>query len=395
MHADVAIKVEKASKKYCMSLKRSMTYGILDITRNALGLSSRPQVLREDEFWAVDEVSFEVRRGETLGIIGHNGSGKTTLLKMLNGIFWPDRGKISVRGKVGALIGVGAGFHPLLTGRENIYLNAAILGMSRTEVDRNFDAIVAFADIGDFLDVPVKYYSSGMFVRLGFAVASHCEPDVLLIDEILAVGDASFRARCYDIIYSKLQSTATIFVSHDMSQVNRICDSVMLLDRGKARHFASTSAGIAAYFDTLCEEGAMLHGNGQASLADLRVLGPQGPDSLAMGRPLEIVFRLRVALGISDISVILSTLALDRLPVAFASFTTSLSEGGAERVIRFRSPRLTLAPGKYSLSIAVFDETRCTQILWHYNVCPFKVHGEAEHVVPVVLLGDWQAENPS
>jgi len=186
---NLAIKVESVSKKYFKSPKRSMLYGVKDIARNTFGLSSHSDELRKDEFWAVDEVSFEVKKGETLGMIGPNGSGKTTMLKMLNGIFWPDKGKIAVKGRVGALIEVGAGFHPLLTGRENVYINAAILGMTKKETDKKFDDIIKFADIGDFLDVPVKHYSSGMFVCLGFAVAVHCEPEILLVDEVLAVGD--------------------------------------------------------------------------------------------------------------------------------------------------------------------------------------------------------------
>ena len=181
MNDEVAIKAENVSKKFCKSLKSSMLYGVEDIIRNSLCLSSNSHLLRKDEFWAVDDVSFEVKRGETLGIIGPNGAGKTTILKLLNGIFWPDKGKITIKGKVGALISVGAGFHPMLTGRENIYLNSAILGMSRDEVNKKFDDIVEFSEIGDFLDTPVKFYSSGMFVRLGFAVAIHCKLDILLV----------------------------------------------------------------------------------------------------------------------------------------------------------------------------------------------------------------------
>src|SRR3989338_5925733 len=195
MGEDLAIRVEGVSKKYCKSLKRSMLYGMADVARNLCGLRSPSGLLRPREFWAVDDVSFEVRRGESFGLIGPNGSGKTTLLKMLNGIFWPDKGKITTRGRVGALIAVGAGFHPLLTGRENIYINGAILGMNKREIDKKFDSIVEFADIGDFLDSPVKHYSSGMFVRLGFAIAIHCEPDILLLDEVLAVGAINFQKK--------------------------------------------------------------------------------------------------------------------------------------------------------------------------------------------------------
>ncbi|MFC2051136.1 ABC transporter ATP-binding protein [Chloroflexota bacterium] len=162
MDDEITIKVDHVSKKFCRYLKRSMLYSMQDIGRNLLGMSTKSDKLRKDEFWAVDYVSFEVRRGETLGIIGANGSGKTTLLRMLNGIFMPEKGKIEVKGRVGALIDIGAGFHPMLTGRENIYIKGTILGMSNKEMYDKFDGIVAFADIGDFLGMPVKNYSSGM-----------------------------------------------------------------------------------------------------------------------------------------------------------------------------------------------------------------------------------------
>ena len=198
--SDIAIKAEHVSKKFCKSLRYVMTYGAADITRDFFSIKSKTEELRDGEFWAVNDVSFELKRGETLGIIGPNGSGKSTILKMLNGIYLPDHGRLKIEGRVGALIEVGAGFHPMLTGRENIYVNGTILGLSKREIDKKFDGIVDFADIGDFLDSPVKHYSSGMFVRLGFAVAVHCEPDVLLIDEVLAVGDTEFNLKCYQKI---------------------------------------------------------------------------------------------------------------------------------------------------------------------------------------------------
>ncbi len=248
MDNDIAIKVDHVSKKYCKSLKRSMLYGLMDIAKNTLGLSSHSENLRKDEFWAVDDVSFEVKKGETFGIIGPNGSGKTTLLKMLNGIFWPDKNKITVKGRVGALIEVGAGFHPLLTGRENIYINAAILGMTKKEVDEKFDDIVEFADIGDFIDAPVKHYSSGMFVRLGFAVAVHCEPDILLVDEVLAVGDTVFRNKCYQRLDKiKKNNVAIVFVSHDLYTVEKFCDRGILLYDGKIKSGGEISSVISDY----------------------------------------------------------------------------------------------------------------------------------------------------
>lgn len=234
MENNLSIKVENVSKKYCKSLKRSMFYGVKDITRNSLGLTSNSHILRKGEFWALDDISFEVRKGETLGIIGANGAGKTTILKLLNGIFWPDKGKITIKGKTGALIAVGAGFHPMLSGRENIYLNGAILGMNRQEIDNDFDKIVKFADIGDFLDTPVKFYSSGMFVRLGFAIAVYCNPDILLVDEVLSVGDLEFRLKCRREISRFIQKDKTaVIISHNMNTIRNVSDRVIWLDKGK------------------------------------------------------------------------------------------------------------------------------------------------------------------
>jgi ABC-type polysaccharide/polyol phosphate transport system ATPase subunit len=253
---DIVIKVEQVSKKYCKSLKRSMLYGIEDIGRNMVGLSSRSDRLRKNEFWAVDDVSFELKKGETLGIIGPNGSGKTTLLKMLNGIFWPDKGKITVKGRVGALIEIGAGFHPLLTGRENIYINAAILGMTKKEVDSKFNDIVEFADIGDSLDTPVKFYSSGMFVRLGFAVAIHCRPDILLVDEILAVGDTDFRRKSADRMKDLITNNdcSIILVSHNMHSVTAIANKAILLNNG-AILASGDVKNVVAQYDLMMRPG--------------------------------------------------------------------------------------------------------------------------------------------
>ena len=229
-----------------------MFYGIQDIVKIMMGMASPHTDLRADEFWAINDISFEIQRTEMVGIIGPNGSGKTTLLKMLNGIFWPDRGSITVNGKVGALIAVGAGFHPMLTGRENIYINGAIMELSRKEIDERFNDIVAFADIGDFLDMPVKHYSSGMFVRLGFAVAVYCESDILLVDEVLSVGDLSFQnksLRRLDEIRQKAH--AVILVSHNLEHVRNLCDKVILMDEGKIVFMGNTQEALLTYYDVM------------------------------------------------------------------------------------------------------------------------------------------------
>lgn len=230
-----------------------MLYGIEDISRDLLHLPNTSDKLRKDEFWAVDDVSFEVKRGECLGIIGRNGAGKSTLLKMLNGIILPDKGKITIKGKVGALIEVGAGFHPMLTGRENIYVNGAILGMSKREIDKKFDEIVDFAELEEFIDMPVKHYSSGMYVRLGFAIAVQLKPEILIVDEVLAVGDASFRAKCLNQIRQFINNNCIILVSHNMHDINRVANKTILLQKGIIKPSKTISDCIATYEITCME----------------------------------------------------------------------------------------------------------------------------------------------
>lgn len=246
---DKVIEVEGVSKKFCHHLRRSMFYGTLDTTRSMCGIPYDRGRLRKAEFWALQDVSFDLRKGETLGIIGQNGCGKSTLLRLLNGIFPPDTGRITVRGRVSALIAIGAGFHPHMTGRENIYLNAAILGMTSEEIRERFDAIINFAEIGDFIDAPVSTYSSGMYVRLGFAIAVHSYPDILVVDEILSVGDLAFQNKCLRKIFEiKQRGTSIVYVSHAIDSVRVICDRILLLDHGKVLHIGDKDDGIMKYY---------------------------------------------------------------------------------------------------------------------------------------------------
>lgn len=226
-----------------------MKYSFIDIGQSFLGKPPL-NILRPKEFWAIRNVSFTVAKGEAVGIIGANGSGKSTLLKMLNGTFMPDHGEIILRGKTGALLEIGLGFHPLLTGRENIYLNATILGMSTREIDKKFSDIVEFSGISDFLDTPVKNYSSGMYVRLGFSIAIHLEPEILLIDEILSVGDESFRKRSLKKMKEIRQNGATIiFVSHGLEQVNSFCQRAIWLEKGRIKKIGQAELVTKAYLN--------------------------------------------------------------------------------------------------------------------------------------------------
>ncbi len=230
---EIILKVEGVSKKFSYSLRDVLKYGTKRLFREFLGLPSRTERLERGEFWALDEVSFELGRGQTLGIIGRNGAGKSSLLKIINGIFLPDRGRVAIKGTAAGLIEIGAGFQPNLTGRENIYVIASILGMTKQQVDAVFDDIIEFADIGRFIDSPVQGYSSGMIVRLGFAIHVFQKPDLLLVDEILAVGDFEFQQKCLEKITAMKQEMGMILVSHSMPTIARFCDRVILLNRGK------------------------------------------------------------------------------------------------------------------------------------------------------------------
>jgi lipopolysaccharide transport system ATP-binding protein len=249
MSSDVLIRVDHVQKKFCRSLKKSLWYGVQDICSEFNPFANPDSELRQGEFWAVDDTSFEVRRGECLGLIGHNGAGKTTLLKMLTGLIKPDRGRIEMRGRVGALIALGAGFNPILTGRENIYVNATILGLKKKEIDQKLEDIIDFADVGDFIDTPVQSYSSGMQVRLGFAIATAIEPEILLLDEVLAVGDMAFRIKCYNRIGRLQKNAATILVTHDMSYISTVCNRILFMSHGKGSYFPDRNAGIQRYID--------------------------------------------------------------------------------------------------------------------------------------------------
>jgi lipopolysaccharide transport system ATP-binding protein len=209
-------------------------------------------------FWSLSDVSFTVERGEALGIIGPNGAGKSTLLKILSEITAPTKGTIRLHGRLSALIEVGSGFHPELTGRENVFLSGSILGMRRAEIVAKLDQIIAFADIGDFIDAPVKWYSSGMYVRLGFAIAAHLDPQILLVDEALAVGDEAFQGKCYDRITALRRSGKTIiFISHDLHAVERLCDRALLMQNGRIALDGPAPDVICAYRRAVADGGAL------------------------------------------------------------------------------------------------------------------------------------------
>ena len=304
---DTVIKIERLGKKYLLAHKSPQRYialrDVLVERSKRLGRRLRHPFTKSageknpavEDFWALSDLSFEVKEGERVGVIGRNGAGKSTLLKVLSRITEPTTGCVSLRGRVASLLEVGTGFHPELTGRENIYLNGAILGMSKAEIRRNFDAIVDFAGVEKFLDTPVKRYSSGMYVRLAFAVAAHLDTEILMIDEVLAVGDAEFQKKCMGKMdeVSHKQGRTILFVSHNMGAISQLCNRVVCLDRGRvALDTPDVSAGVREYLNVARDTSATAEWRNPGNLFEnpwfkpLR-FGLYGEDGKAIAGPLE------------------------------------------------------------------------------------------------------------
>jgi lipopolysaccharide transport system ATP-binding protein len=270
--SEYLVTAENVSKKFCRSLKRSLYYGVRDLGSEIIGRNKNSDQLRAEEFWAVKDVSFAVKRGETLGLIGHNGAGKTTMLRMLNGLIKPDQGRIEIKGRMQALIALGAGFNPVLSGRENIYVNASVLGFSKKEIDQLFDEIVNFSELEEFIDMPVQSYSSGMAVRLGFSVAAHLEPDILLVDEVLAVGDLAFKTKCQLRIQELRNSgVAIILVSHNLHTISHVCNRAITFERGKILFEGDTELAIDAYRASLIERSDGFAKSLKAGTGEIRI----------------------------------------------------------------------------------------------------------------------------
>jgi lipopolysaccharide transport system ATP-binding protein len=360
----LALKFESVTKRYRIGRPRSITDAVSLLRRRLAGESGQSQ-----RHAALNEVSFELARGGSLGIVGRNGAGKTTILKLLSSVTWPSEGRVLVRGRVISLIELGAGFHPELTGRENIYLHAAILGLPRREVDACFDDIVDFADIRKFVDSPVKWYSSGMYASLGFSVAAFSRPDVLLVDEVLAVGDSAFQRRAMDKMQDFLRDGRTVvFVSHDMGNVRGLCSQAIWLDRGRIRARGETEQVVAAYVDTINAESAsasssrdrseMRGGSGEVRFTDVSLLdwGGNAAELLTSGEPLTVraryvahrrvrrpVFRFAVASPLHGVVVAIADSRMAEIP--------EWLEGPGEIECSFRS--LPLRPGTYTLQLSI------------------------------------------
>ena len=455
MSHDILVKVDSVSKKFCRSLRRSLWYGVCDIaselipaykgsidgingepaggfaepdasqvsvpSRESKPTTDRPSGLRPGEFWALHNVSFELRRGECLGLIGRNGAGKTTLLKILNGLIKPDTGRVQLRGTVGAMIALGAGFNPILTGRENIYVAASLRGLSKKQTDAKLDEIIDFAEIGEFIEAPVQTYSSGMQVRLGFSVAISLTPDILLIDEVLAVGDMGFKHKAYNAIYKIMETAAVIFVSHSIAQVAKVCNRGMLI-RKAGPCILSERVGevIDAYLDEFESGSLRVLGSRRAEVLRLSVQGGREADAVAIeiqpgakssrnncprlrhGDALSLKIVLKIDSEVRRFHVTVIFTDMETREVAQCSSVNArdaFKNDSALNCIQLDLPSLIFNKGKYSLTLFVFEKSaigaaRGEILIVYERLLEFQVLAESViyGVSPIQLQGDWRQE---
>jgi len=360
---------------------------------------SLPQ-LRKDEFWAVNDVSFELKRGECLGLIGHNGAGKSTLLKMLNGLIKPDHGRITMKGRIGALIELNVGFNPVLTGRENVYIYGSILGFSKKEIDLKYDKIVEFAEMADFMEMPFRSYSSGMKVRLGFAVAMQMEPDVLIIDEILAVGDVGFRYKCYDAINNMIKKAAVIIVSHHMQHIDRLSSQCLLLDKG------SVKAQNQAINKTITEYYRILkHSNKIFSEKNCRIdniiinsnnIVPNCDIKLNQMGSFELQFSIDIPYTYKELDINITFMNLAFEPIAgIRSNGQNMTISNTEnpKLISVKLDRIQLGTSSFYISITIADSKSGRVLIWNHAVSRILTYGTDYLPFPVNFYANWSIKD--
>jgi len=355
---DIAIRVDGLGKRYQIG-QREPYVALRDVLMEAV---RRPRRAVPQTIWALKDVSFEIKPGEVAGIIGRNGAGKSTLLKILARVTKPTEGAADIWGRVGSLLEVGTGFHPELTGRENIYLNGAILGMRRAEIDRKFDEIVAFAETEQFLDTPVKHYSSGMRVRLAFAVAAHLEPEILLVDEVLAVGDAAFQKKCIGKMGDVTKSGRTIlFVSHNMAAIQNLCASAYLLEQGRIATSGKTEHVVEQYLRTVrgSERTSLVdrpdrRGDGRLRFVEFSATAGDDGGTVMCGQPATLTVRYRGATRPRNVALhicVFTALGEGALYLDNEMVGQPFTELPAEGAMVCRLDRMPLLPGNYSVNL--------------------------------------------
>jgi lipopolysaccharide transport system ATP-binding protein len=397
------VRLENVSKQFLLNLERHRSFQDIFVHRfKRKGTQSI--------FWALRDVSFELAQGESIGIIGPNGSGKSTTLKLISRIIHPTSGRITVSGRLSALLELGAGFHPDLTGRENIYLNGSLLGLNRRQMARKLDEIVSFANLGQFIDIPVRNYSSGMYVRLGFSVAVHTEPEILLVDEVLAVGDAAFQRKCLDRIEQlQREGVSILFVSHSLDIVEKVCERCIWMDEGRIRADDTAEAVIAQYtWHSHVEDAAELTegskrrwGSGGVTIEQVSFEDASGRERKVFftGEPLVVKICYHASRPIQrpvfGLAIHHSNGAHITGPnTQFAGYEISSIEG--EGIIKYTVPSLPLLQGTYYLSVAVHDWEDLQMYDYHDRLYAFQVFRKGEERYGLITLkGDWSQVGPS
>ncbi|MEA2568303.1 MAG: lipopolysaccharide transport system ATP-binding protein [Acidobacteriota bacterium] len=392
MTSDAVLAVSHLSKKYCRELRRALWYGVVDTARELLP-SARALTLRAGEFLALDDVSFDVRAGDALAVIGANGAGKSTLLRILYGLLKPDGGEVRLRGRVEALIELGTGFNPLLTGRENIGVGAALYGLTRRETDVLAEEVVEFAEVAEAIDAPVQSYSSGMKARLAYALAAHLKPDILLVDEVLAVGDAAFQRKCVSHMNAYLErGGALLFVSHNTHQIQSLCNRGILLERGRLTFTGTAVETLNRMFEQRlgATPGERVSAPAIGPIVITEVLAePLQRDEIRSGEPLRITIRYRADEPV-DVAWGFSIWTADQwVCVCGESDLTRRTLPSGDGELTCVIPRLPLVGGRYSLRAAIQDfETKQPLALygWHDAAATLDVRSDA------TLLGNAQME---
>jgi lipopolysaccharide transport system ATP-binding protein len=379
--ASLAIRVSGLGKRYRIGQRetyRSLRDSVMSaVTAPARWLTNTPPAPANDTFWALKDVSLDVERGEIIGVIGHNGAGKSTLLKILSRISEPTEGRVEVRGRVGSLLEVGTGFHPELTGRENIYLNGAILGMKRAEIARKFDEMVAFAEVERFIDTPVKHFSSGMYLRLAFSVAAHLEPEVLLVDEVLAVGDAAFQKKCLGKMGDVAREGRTIlFVSHNLPAIEKLCQRAVIISAGRIVKEGDPVDCIATYLGSKESPSSALEllryprhdPRLTPVLAELELLNRDGEPSASFGCGEAVTFRVAYSAPteISNPSFGIIVSNAMGMPLFFLQTRAQLGvwdRAPARGEVICQLPELPLVPGDYLLTLGCSTNDRQLDLL--------------------------------
>lgn len=383
---DVIIKVEGLSKKFCKDLKKSLWYGVQDIVRSTFNRRKTDEI-RKDEFWATKDVSFELRRGECIGLIGHNGAGKSTLLKLLNGIIKPDKGSITVNGRIGALIELGAGFDPVLTGRENIYNNGSVLGFTKEQIDGKLEEIIEFSEIGSFIDSPVRNYSSGMKVRLGFAVASNLDPDVLLIDEVLAVGDTGFRLKCYNKLDKLMEKAAVIFVSHSMPQVMRMSSSILLMDKGGIQYLGNDlSKGVDLYFEKFKFDIDKTFSNEHSNLKSFKILAEEAEGCFQLAHLSDFICEVEIWIDPQFTNPVFTLVFFDKELKGAATCIENVKNTPDGNIsVRITIPKISLSKGKFSLTFNVNGSQSSSAVFKQQGIAEIQIVGGNIRWTPVLF----------